>query len=72
MFGANDVKENYLLDGLIRCGCYVRYYKGNRRKEKNKPMYASYRCSYRRITSSKVCDNKEIRKEYIEEYVLSG
>lgn len=41
-------------------------------EEKNKPMYASYRCSYRRITSSKVCDNKEIRKEYIEEYVLSG
>lgn len=34
-------------------------------------MYISYRCSYRGASSSKVCDNKEIRKEYIEEYVLS-
>ena len=34
-------------------------------------MYVSYRCSFRQKTSSKVCDNKEIRKEYIEEYVLS-
>ena len=48
-----------------------RHYQGNRRQGKNKPMYVSYRCSYRRLTSSKVCDNKEIRKEYIEEYVLS-
>ncbi|NRT60407.1 hypothetical protein B0P06_002865 [Clostridium saccharoperbutylacetonicum] len=31
----------------------------------------SYRCSFRQKTSSKVCDNKEICKEYIEEYVLS-
>lgn len=37
----------------------------------DKVKYVSYRCSFRRKTSSKVCDNKEIRKEYIEEYVLS-
>ena len=46
-------------------------FKGNHRHAKNKPMYVSYRCSFRQKTSSKVCDNKEIRKEYIEEYVLS-
>lgn len=69
--GTNKAKENYLLAGLIRCGCCGRHYQGNRRQGKNKPMYVSYRCSYRRVTSSKVCDNKEIRKEYIEEYVLS-
>lgn len=69
--GTNKAKENYLLAGLIRCGCCGRHYNGNRRKAKNKPMYVSYRCSYRSATSSKVCDNKEIRKEYIEEYVLS-
>lgn len=69
--GTNKAKENYLLAGLIRCGCCGRHYQGNRRQGKNKPMYVSYRCSYRRLTSSKVCDNKEIRKEYIEEYVLS-
>lgn len=32
--------------------------------------YVSCRCSFRQKTSSKVCDNKEIRKEYIEDYVL--
>ncbi|WP_283694572.1 zinc ribbon domain-containing protein [Clostridium perfringens] len=69
--GTNKAKENYLLAGLIRCGCCGRHYQGNRRISKNKPLYVSYRCSYRRATSSKVCDNKEIRKEYIEEYVLS-
>ena len=69
--GSNKAKENYLLAGLIRCGCCGKNYLGNRRTPKNKPLYVSYRCSYRRLTSSKVCDNKEIRKEYIEEYVLS-
>lgn len=69
--GSNKAKENYLLAGLIRCGCCGKNYQGNRRTPKNKPLYVSYRCSYRRLTSSKVCDNKEIRKEYIEEYVLS-
>lgn len=69
--GTNKAKESYLLSGLIKCGCCGRHYQGNRRKAKNKPIYVSYRCSYRRLTSSKVCDNKEIRKEYIEEYVLS-
>lgn len=69
--GVNKAKESYLLSGIIRCGCCGKAYQGNRRKAKNKPRYVSYRCSYRKITSSKVCDNKEIRKEYIEEYVLS-
>ncbi|WP_252254339.1 zinc ribbon domain-containing protein [Clostridium sp. ZBS12] len=64
----NKTKENYLIGGIIRCG---KHYQGNRRNAKNKPMYVSYRCSYRRATSLKVCDNKEIQKEYIEEYVLS-
>lgn len=31
----------------------------------------SYRCSCRTGRSTKVCDNKEIKKEYIEEFVLS-
>lgn len=69
--GANKAKENYLLSGLVRCGCCGKHYQGNRRKAKNKPMYVSYRCSYRKKTSPTICNNKEIRKEYIEEYVLS-
>lgn len=69
--GSNTAKENYLLSGIIRCGCCGKAFCGNRRKAKNKPMYVSYRCAHRTKTSSKVCDNKEIRKEYVEEYVLS-
>lgn len=67
----NKAKESYLLSGLIRCGeCGYAMY-GNRRQAKNKPLYVSYRCGCRMRTSSKVCSNKEIRKEYIEEYVLT-
>ena len=69
--GANKAKENYLLTGLIKCGCCGKPYQGNRRKPKNKPLYVSYRCSVRKKTRTNECDNKEIRKEYIEEYVLS-
>lgn len=69
--GSNKAKENYLLTGLIKCGCCGKNYNGNRRKPKNKPLYVSYRCSHRSVTRSKECENKEIRKEYIEEYVLS-
>lgn len=42
---------------------------GNRRKPKNKPLYASYRCGSK--GQKRDCDNKEIRKEYLEEFVLS-
>ncbi|WP_243277776.1 zinc ribbon domain-containing protein [Clostridium yunnanense] len=44
---------------------------GNRRKPKDKLLYVSYRCGCGKRTSSNVCDNKEIRKDYIEEYVLT-
>ena len=67
----NKAKESYLLSGIIRCGeCGYAMY-GNRRQAKSKPLYVSYRCGCRKRTSSNVCNNKEIRKEYIEEYVLT-
>ncbi|WP_027400085.1 recombinase family protein [Anaerovorax odorimutans] len=69
--GTNKAKENYLLSGLIRCGCCGYAMHGNRRIPKNKPIYVSYRCGHRSKTSTTVCNNKEIRKEYIEEYVLT-
>ncbi|MCM0648434.1 recombinase family protein [Clostridium swellfunianum] len=67
--GANKAKEIYLLSGLIFCGECGSAMQGNRRKPNNKPMYVSYRCGSR--TQKRDCDNKEIRKEYIEEFVLS-
>lgn len=67
--GANKAKENYLLSGLVFCGDCSSGMHGNRRKPKNKPMYVSYRCGSR--GQKRDCDNKEIRKEYVEEFVLS-
>jgi len=71
--GRAKAKETYLLSGLIYCGeCEPRddgilySFSGNRRKGKDRPKYVSYRCSQRRYK----CQNKEIRKEYIEDYVL--
>ena len=71
--GRVNAKENYLLSGLIYCGeCQARdngelySFTGNRRVYKDKPKYVSYRCSQRKYQ----CINKEIRKEYIENYVL--
>ena len=61
-------KEMYLLQGLIRCGECGAVYEGNRRKAKNKPLYVSYRCGGRRRKLE--CCNKEIRREYIEGFVL--
>lgn len=37
---------------------------------KEKPEYISYRCGCRKNKSSIICDNPEIRKEYLEEYIL--
>lgn len=67
--GANKAKEVYLLSGLIYCGHCGSAMQGNRRIFKDKPKYCSYRCGCRQNKNE--CDNKEIRKEYIEEFVLS-
>ncbi len=67
--GFYRAKEIYLLSGLIFCGECGHAMQGNHRKEsKNRPKYISYRCGNRDRT--KQCDNKEIRKEYVEMYVL--
>lgn len=73
--GRAKAKHNYLLTGLVFCGeCEPRddgkpySCVGNSRKSRGKyKEYISYRCSNRRSG----CVNKEIRKEYLEEYVLN-
>jgi site-specific DNA recombinase len=67
--GANKAKVNYLLSGLIKCGECGYAMNGNRRTSNIKPVYMSYRCGCRQHKYG--CSNKEIRKEYIEEFVLS-
>ncbi|MGL6167576.1 MAG: recombinase family protein, partial [Fusobacteriaceae bacterium] len=71
-------KQTYLLSGLVKCEC-GHAMSGNVRRAKrknksgtvNKPEYVSYRCGCRKTKSTIVCDNSEIRKEYLEEYVMS-
>lgn len=67
--GANKAKVQYLLSGLIKCGECGYSMNGNRRTSNVKPVYMSYRCGCRQHKYD--CNNKEIRKEYIEEFVLS-
>jgi len=74
--GAYKAKEVYLLSGLIVCGeCLKREGKalsmmGNTKNSgRGKTKHVTYRCANRDRT--KLCDNKEIRREYIENYVLT-
>ena len=69
--GRQKAKEIYLLSGIIKCKCGHAMY-GNRRKPKGKPLYVSYRCGARHKKGvSSECKTPEIRKEYIEDYVLT-
>ncbi|EIW19597.1 MULTISPECIES: recombinase family protein [Pelosinus] len=74
--GAYKAKETYLLSGLIVCGeCLKREGKthsmmGNvKHSGRAKTKHVTYRCANRDRT--KQCDNKELRREYIENYVLT-
>ena len=69
--GKQKAKEIYLLSGIIKCSCGHAMY-GNRRKPKGKPLYVSYRCGARhKKGAASECKTPEIRKEYIEDFVLT-
>lgn len=61
--------EVYMLSGLVKCGVCGYSYQGNRRKAKDKPIYTSYRCGGKKKNPSSCC-SKEIRKSYLEQFVL--
>lgn len=68
--GAYTAKETYLLSGLVFCGECGRRMTGNMRYGgRNKTKFVSYKCGYRE--NYKACDNKEIRREYLENYILA-
>lgn len=74
--GGFKAKETYLLSGLIYCGeCLLREQKdilmmGNAKHcGSGKNKHVTYRCGQRHRTHT--CDNKEIRREYIENFVLT-
>lgn len=68
--GRYKAKQQYLLSGLIVCGECGYAMQGNARVAgRNKERYISYRCGNR--DRKNACLNKELRKEYIEQFVLS-
>ena len=67
--GMYRASEIYLLSGLIICGeCGESMYGNTRICGRNKSRYSSYRCTAG--ANKRGCKNKEIRREYIESYVL--
>ena len=64
-------KEVYLLSGKIFCGECGKGYVGNRKLAgRGKTKHCTYRCNTRERMTSDACTNKEIRREYIERFVL--
>jgi site-specific DNA recombinase len=67
--GQFKAREIYLLSGLIECAdCGASMYGNTRMCGRNKSNYSSYRCSSR--ANHQGCKNKEIRRDYIDNYVL--
>jgi site-specific DNA recombinase len=67
--GAYRAKEIYLLSGLIFCGECGHAMVGNvKYSGRKKAKYVTYRCGDRDRT--KTCKNKDIRREYVEKFVL--
>jgi len=66
---SNSAKEVYLLSGKIFCGKCGYAMGGNRSYSgAGKGLHVTYRCSGRK--NKHICNNKEIRREYIEAFVL--
>ena len=64
-------QEVYLLTGKIVCGICGCSYVGNRKRDgRNKALQIRYGCNRRHRQTKIACDNKEIRREYIEAFVL--
>ena len=67
--GSHKATTLYLLTGLIRCGECGHAMQGNKRKDRYGNDYISYRCGCRK--QKRDCKNKEIKRDYLEEFVLT-
>lgn len=66
---SNKAKEVYLLSGKIYCGECGYSMGGNKKMSgRSKTPHVTYRCMGKK--NRHICENKEIRREYIETYVL--
>lgn len=66
--GSHKATTLYILTGLIKCECGYAM-QGNKRKDKYGNDYISYRCGCRK--QKRDCNNKEIKRDYLEEFVLT-
>ena len=68
---SNAGKETYLLTGKVICGECGASYTGVRHfSGRNKLKYVCYQCANRKRTASLACRNKEIRREYLESFIM--
>lgn len=70
MAGSEKAKRPYLLTGVIFCGECRASMQGVTRSNEKKVRPSTYRCSCRQ--NQKKCNNKEIRRDYLEEYILTN
>ena len=69
--GAKHHKEVYLLTGKIFCGkCGCRYSGNRKRSAGNRAPNITYRCNNRARRTGIDCDNKEVNRDYLEDFVL--
>ena len=66
--GRMNAKENYLLSGKVICKECGRTMTGSKRKSgRSKLVHITYRCPSNKYS----CSNREINKNYLEDYVVS-
>lgn len=64
-------KETYLLTGKIVCGECGCAYSGNRKKSSgNRKPIITYRCNNRACRTKQECHNREVNRDYLENFVL--
>jgi len=66
----SHAKEVYFLTGKMICSVCGSTYVGSRRKCGNNTVYAAYRCNRRDRTGAISCNNKEISRTYIEQWII--
>ena len=66
----SDAKEVYLLSGKVFCGLCGNSYCGNRMHGgRNKSLYITYRCNSHSGKGSGNCRNKDVNRDYLENYI---
>lgn len=67
----HQAQEVYLLSGIIKCGLCGSNMHGNRKHtNRDKSFHITYKCNKRDKQGIKVCNNKEVNKQYLERAIM--